>query len=1317
MFKPVNPKVSFSEIEKEILSYWKNNRIFERSIKQRTQKEFTFYDGPPFATGLPHYGHLLAGTLKDVIPRYWTMKGYRVERRFGWDCHGLPVENEKEKELGITGKKDIEAMGVGAFNEACRSIVQRYAGEWRQTVERTGRWVDMDNDYKTMDTSYMESIWWVFKQLWDKGYVYEGKKAMQICPRCVTPLSNFEVTQGYKDITDWSVIAKFPITDPDFLKKYGNGIKTSFIAWTTTPWSIPTTMGLAIGPDFDYVLVRTGEEQIIVAKNRLEYAVKSLEEGSWEVVEELKGKELTGLAYEHPYAFIYGQNEEVKNNANVYKTYATDYVSIEDGTGIVTINGAFGEIDMEAANRLELPIVINVKMDGTYTDDMGELAGHHVKPKEDPTKMDQKIAEDLESRGFLFRREKYLHSYPHCWRCDTPLLNYATTSWFVSVTKLKEKLLKNNDKTSWVPDNIKYGRFGKWLENARDWAISRNRYWGSVMPVWKCDSCEKVEVLGSLEDLRAKVPERMTKLILMRHGESETNVKTEVWSKDDRYPLTENGQKEIHTLAADLEHYDVMLVSPVLRARQSADILKQKYGTDYAVVEQLRENNMGTWEGLPAAEHLEQLKKYHELPLQERYQARMGGGENWVDIEARVSEFLKNTLSQYRGKTVAIVTHKSIIVTLHKQLSDWTLNRFFAIDEGAEWLNKSVIYVDNETGKEFDLHKHVVDEITFKCSPPDKGELEGGSHCSGTMRRIPEVLDCWFESGSMPYAQVHYPFENKEKFEQNFPADFIAEGQDQTRGWFYTLMVLSTALFDQPAFKNVIVNGVILAEDGKKMSKRLKNYPDPAYMLDTYGADAMRFYLMNSPAVQAQDLRFSEKGVDEVVKSILLPFWNAYSFFVTYANIDGWDSNGQRSVISKQQGKADSRQLTADSYDPQLFSNKLDQWILSELQATVELVTQRLDKYDLSGATEPLAAFIDGLTNWYIRRSRRRFWKSENDTDKNEAYTALYTVLVTFSQLLAPFVPFISEEIYRSLTGEDSVHLTDWPQVNRNLLNVSLNTEIDLVRTVVTLGLSLRAKNKAKVRQPLSKLQVVVPEHLRGVVTAYHDVIAEELNVKVVDLLHDSSEISVKMIKPIGALVGPKFGKDAQAVITNAKTGNFREASGQRSAISDQEGPEKSPLERGGPEGRGVSLEGTNDSSQDTSRNPGLIVFDGQGKEWELLSNEYEVVYSGKEGFDAASNQGVVVSLDLHVTEELRLEGLARDLVRAIQDMRKETNYQVSDRIRISLQGVDPQVLAQFQEYIVSETLCSKLEEKLENPDLEREIELEGEKVLVGIKR
>ncbi len=1021
MFKKVNPKESFPQMEEKWMKVWKDNRTFEKSVENRpVEKAYTFYDGPPFATGLPHYGHILAGTMKDTVPRYQTMRGHRVERVFGWDCHGLPIENLIEQELDLKTRQDIEEkFGVDKFCEACRDSVLKYTNEWEKTVSRMGRWVDFANDYKTMDPSYMETIWWIFQQLWEKGLIYQGKKSMHVCPRCTTPLSNFEVTLGYKEVKDNSVIWKFPLVGEE---------NTALLAWTTTPWSTLSTMGLSIGPDFDYVKVRIGEEFVVFAKARMDFVLKGVED--YEVVAEFKGSELVGREY-LPLLDYLREVPEVAENKNVYKVFAGDYVEVTEGTGLVTINGGYGEIDMEAANKNGLPIVMDVEMDGKFNTLAKDYEGLAVK------EMEVKLIADMQAAGRVWRTEKYAHSYPHCWRCDTALLNYATDAWFVSIDRVKEKMLEENAKVHWTPGHVGEGRFHQWLANARDWCISRNRYWGAPLPVWVGEKSGKMVCIGSIEELEKLSGVKVT-----------------------------------------------------------------------------------------------------------------------------------------------------------------------------------------------DLHKHFVDKIEFSVD----GEV---------YRRIPEVLDCWFESGAMPYAQQHYPFENKEKFEANFPAEFIAEGLDQTRGWFYTLMVLGCGLFGKSPFKNVIVNGLVLAEDGKKMSKRLKNYPDPQEIFDNYGADALRFYLMNSPVVKAEPLRFSEKGVNEVVRKILLPLWNSYSFFVTYATIDGFVPS-----------------------DELVSENKLDRWVVSELEKLLAELTEEMDRYDLQRATTPIVDFIESLTNWYIRRSRRRFWKSDSDEDKNAAYNTLYYCLVRFSQILAPFTPFIAEEIYTNLTGKESVHLSDWPTVDKARIDDVLNEEMALVRKVVNLGHSLRARLKLKVRQPLAKVSVALPEGVSGeVLLREREVVLEELNVKEMEVLSDSTGLVSVVVKANAPILGPKYGADVQKIIGALREGNFVYEDGKVRVLD--------------------------------------FVLEGE---------EIEVGFVGKDGVSAESDGGVVVILDTELTAELLLEGQARDLVRYIQDLRKEADYQVDQRIVVMIAGFDD-VVRKFGEYIKMETLADEIVGEL--ADADAKVDVEGGEVQV----
>lgn len=831
--------LEFVEKEKEILDFWQKNKVFEKSIKQRSEdKSYVFYDGPPFATGLPHYGHILASLIKDAVPRYWAMRGFRIERVWGWDCHGLPVENLIEQELNLKNKKDIEEIGVDKFNQACKESVLRYVDEWKKVIPRIGRWVDMEHSYKTMDFKYMESIWWVFKQLWDKGLIYEGYKSMHICPRCGTTLSNFEVSLGYKETKDISITLKFKLKDQE---------NTFILAWTTTPWTLPGNVALAVGKDIDYVKIQVGNEYYILAEKRLE-VVKD----EYRVIEKIKGKDLIGLEYE-PLFDYFSKQDALENKQNGWKIYSGEFVSIEEGTGVVHIAPAFGEDDLALGRKEKLPFIQHVGGDGCFIKEVRKWAEEEVKPKEDILKTDKKIIQWLKNQGKLFNQEEVVHKYPFCWRCDSPLLNYATSSWFVKVTAIKDKIIKNNQKINWVPDHIKDGRFGKLLEEAPDWSISRSRYWGTPIPIWRCQNdkgqnCDNIKVIGSVKELE-----------------------------------------------------------------------------------------------------------------------------------------------ELSGKKIE------------------------------------------------DLHRPYIDEVTFKCEK-----------CGGTMKRIPEVLDCWFESGSMPYAQAHYPFENKENFEKNFPAKFVAEGIDQTRGWFYTLMVLSTALFDQPAFLNNIVNGIILTEDGQKMSKRLKNYPEPMKIIDKYGADAMRLYLLNSPAIKADDLCFSEKGVDQMLKKNLIILWNVFGFYKLYAL------------------------KTKESFQKNQYQSLhvLDKWILSKMNALNKAITEAMEKYDLSQAVKPIEQFIDDLSIWYLRRSRQRFKDTENS---QKASPVLKHVLFTLSKLISPFVPFISEQLYQSLKNEDdliSVHLCDYPKFDEELIDKKIEKEMEIVREIISLALAERAQEGLKVRQPLGELRI-----------------------------------------------------------------------------------------------------------------------------------------------------------------------------------------------------------------------------------------------------
>ncbi len=1045
-FKPVDPKVDFPLQEEEVLKFWQEKDIFKKSVSQREgADDFVFYDGPPFATGLPHFGHFIPSTIKDIIPRYQTMKGKKVERRFGWDCHGLPIENLIEKELGINSKHEIEELGIDKFNEACRASVLRYTSEWRKTITRMGRWVDFDNDYKTMNPEFMESIWWVAKSLWDKNLIYEGKYILPYCPRCSTVLSTHELAQGYKDVQDQTVTVRFKITKaPETIddKEMTNG-KTYFLAWTTTPWTLPSNLGLCMGPEIDYVKIldKASGDYYIFAQARLSAYYKNEED--YQIIYTRKGKDFIDAEYEPLFPYFAqlsepefcAQKTKQKCEKGAFRMFNADYVSTEDGTGIVHIAPAFGEEDHKVFAGSGVPEVEPIDAECKFTNEIPEYAGRFVKD------CDKDIIVRLKNEGKLVKRDTIVHSYPHCWRCGSPLIYRGIGSWFVKVQDHHESLLKANSQIAWQPNHIKEGRFGKWLAGSRDWAVSRNRYWGNPIPIWRCDNpeCKDAVCVGSRQELK------------------------------------------------DL----------------------------------------------------------------------------------------------------------------------------------------SGIYPE-------DLHKQYVDKITFPCKK-----------CSGTMRRIPEVFDCWFESGSMPYAQQHYPFENKEYFEKHFPADFISEGLDQTRGWFYTLTILASHLFDKPAFKNCIVNGIVLASDGRKMSKSLRNFTDPVEAINKFGADAIRLFLMHSAVVKADEIRYSDDGVREILKSILIPWWNSYSFFVTYANIDKVTPTGHY-------------------FDSKLPSNPLDAWLLSITQKLVSDVTKALDNYDLSAAIDPIVKFIDELNNWYIRRSRRRFWKSENDTDKTEAYEALYIALKTLSLVAAPFVPFITEEMYLNLKtpkDKESVHLCDYPVPNEKWINKELEFKMETVQKAVSMGHSLRNQFNLKNRQPLASVALVTRNsEEKRVLAEMEECIREELNVKKVEF-HDREDELVEYkakanFKVLGKELGPLM-KQAAQVITTLTSEQIQSI-----------------------------LDGTK------------LSIEVSGKEVELDSEKVLVERLEKDDLKVLNDGTLTVGLDSKVTDELKKEGYVRDLIRGIQNQRKENGYNVTDRIKIKLSGdADLQsAFKMFEDFISNETLANEIE-------------------------
>ena len=1017
MIKPVSNKVDFPKMEEDILKIWEDHYIFDKSIKQRpADNEYVFYDGPPFATGLPHFGHFVPGTIKDAVPRYQAMKGKRVIRRFGWDCHGLPVEAEVEKTLGIKGYFQVMDYGVAKFNEACRSIVLRYTSEWKHTITRMGRWVDFEHGYRTMDKDYMESVWWVFKTLYDKGLIYEGYNILPYSPQLASPLSNMEVSLGgYKDVTDPAVTVRFKADGEE---------NTYFLAWTTTPWTLPSNLALAVGPDIDYVKVKDDSGDYYYLAEKL--LGKYYKDGKGcEIVARMKGSELKGRTYEPLFPYFASLKEK-----GAFIVVCGDYVTTEDGCGIVHTAPGFGEDDYNVLKGTGIPVVCPIDAECRFTDEVPDFKGRFVKDT------DKDIIQWLKEHGSLVKKENYLHAYPYCYRTHMPLIYRAMSCWFVDIQKIKKTMLECNDQIRWVPDHIKYGRFGKWLEGARDWAISRNRFWGNPIPVWKCDGSDYIEVIGSVEELEEKC-----------------------------------------------------------------------------------------------------------------------------------------------GKKVE------------------------------------------------DLHKQYVDELTWP-SPDGKG----------TMRRIPDVLDCWFESGSMPYAQEHYPFENKERFESIFPADFINEGLDQTRGWFYSLTILAAALFGKPAFYNCIVSGIVLAADGRKMSKSERNFTDPMEIINKYGADALRFALIDSTLVKADDLKFSDEIVKDVLKSLLIPLWNAYSFFVTYANIDGYEPS---------------------STPYEKLHNSLDRWIISDLNKLVRTVSDAMDSYDVQAACSALTAFIDDLNNWYIRRSRRRFWKSENDGDKKEAYDTLYRVLLTFVKTAAPFVPFITDAIYLNLRTDDmkeSVHLCDYPAYNESERDEKLENEMSLTMKTIAMGRALRSSSNIKIRQPLSEFLIVDrKEEDRKILEDNSSIIAEELNVKKVTIRSDESSIVTYSAKANFKVLGSKLGK------------NMKEVAAEIQKFSS--------------ETISSILDGT---AYTVKYSDGEIA---------LTEGDLVVQRAEKEHVKVLNEGSITVGYDTEITESLLLEGIARDLVRFVQTERKEKDFEVADHINLTVWGGENlrKAVEEFRTYINDETLSDSL--------------------------
>lgn len=1061
----VSGKSKVAQNEERVLQFWNENTIFKKSLeKDSPNGEFVFYDGPPFATGLPHFGHILPTTMKDAIPRYQTMKGKRVARKWGWDCHGLPIENLIQKENNLESKEDIEKFGLKEFATAAKNSVLRYDAEWKKIIPRMGRFVDMEDKYTTMDATFTESVWWMFKTLHEKGLAYEGFKSMHVCPSCETPLSNFEVNQGYKMIKDLSVTAKFKLNDEE---------NTYMLAWTTTPWTLPGNVALAVGPEIEYVRVseetENGKSEYIVASERL---ADVFEGKTFTEISRMKGSELVGKSYTPVFDFF--KDVELENKENIWKVYTADFVTTEDGTGIVHIAPGFGDDDYNLGFIHKLPLISHVNQNGTFRAGLGELTGHHVKPKDDHSAGDVMIVKILAGNGTLFSKLKYEHTYPHCWRCSSPLINYATASWYIKVTDLRDKLVEENEKVNWIPENVGKARFGNWLKEAKDWSISRSRFWGAPIPVWKSSDGEEVEVLGSVADIKSRTKSKNT-YVIMRHGEADHNV-GEYLNQDDSSPshLTEKGKEEVKHCVKGIKAHtiDIIFASPLIRTQESAKIIAEAAGlsTDIIITDdRLKEVQVGEFNGKSLTEYRALFKNQRE-----KFDKAPTGGETLSDVRKRVGEFLYEIDKKYEGKNILIVTHEYVVWALDivrdgldkKQGAELKDHHTDYIAPG-EYADFDFSPLPHNDDYELDFHRPYIDEVVY-----EKNGKE--------MKRIPDVFDTWIDSGSMPFASQHYPFSKEDVDPENgkfFPADFIAEGLDQTRGWFYTLLVLNVALFGRSPYKNVIVNGLVLAEDGRKMSKSLQNYPDMMLTVDKFGADALRYFLVSSPAVRAEEVAFSEKGLDEVMKKLLMRLENVVAFYEMYR---GESSEGDVSNPNSE--------------------NVLDKWIVARLFEIRKVITESLDKYELDRASRPILDFVDDLSTWYIRRSRDRF--KSNDDDTKQAIETTRYVLYELSKLMAPFVPFISEDVYQRVTGfnysnsDKSVHLDNWPE--EISFDQAVLDEMEGVRALVNVSLEARATAGIKVRQPLQTLYISskyknISENLSLV-----DVLKDELNVKYV---------------------------------------------------------------------------------------------------------------------------------------------------------------------------------------------------------------------------
>ena len=1007
--------MNYPKMEEEILQYWKENDVFRKSLENRKGgKRFVFLEGPPTANGLPHPGHVLTRAVKDAILRYKTMKGYYVARKAGWDTHGLPVEIEVEKILGLKNKQDIEKFGIEKFNQECKKNVFKYEEAWKKMTERVGFWIDMENPYITLDNSYIESVWWSLKEAWKKGLLYRGYRVTPYCPRCGTTLSSHEVAQGYREVEDISIFVKFKIKGKDeFL-----------LAWTTTPWTLISNVALAVHPDELYVKIEYNGEKIIMAEERAKSLLKE-----YRVIDVFKGKELYGIEYEPLYKFI-------EPDKKCWYVVTADFVTMDEGTGIVHIAPAFGEEDYEVGVKHDLPLIQLVDGEGKFKKEVGWLSGKFIKDA------DAEIIEDLRKRKLLEGEQKYKHQYPFCWRCDSPLIYYAIESWFIGMSKLRENLLKNNEEINWYPENLKYGRFYDFIREVRDWALSRKRYWGTPLPIWVCEKCKKEICIGSIEELK-----------------------------------------------------------------------------------------------------------------------------------------------NLAGKAPP------------------------------------------------DMHRPFIDEVLIDCQ------------CGGKMKRVEEVIDAWYDSGCAFFAQWHYPFENEEEFLNNFPADFICEALDQTRGWFYSLLAVSTLLFDKPCYKNVLSLGLILDEEGQKMSKRARNYVEPDEIFSKYGADALRWYLLSS-SPPWQPKRFYERPIKDVLSQFLLTLWNVYYFYKTYSSLDKFD------------------------YEKNFLKERkiIDRWVLSRLQKVIIEIDEKMEGYELHKVCRAIEDFVlNDLSNWYIRVCRKRFWSEEQTFDKLSGYSTLYEVLSTLAKIIAPFAPFIAEKIYLEMKNE-SVHLCDFPLPDRSFIDEELEKKMDMVRNIAEIARSLRAKNNIKIRYPLKELIVSLEENIEELA----DIIKEEANVKKIIFTHDIEQYMEKKIKANLTSLGKKYKRDAKDIailIERAKIDELKK---------------------------------------------GKILF--KGKEYKISEEDYRIEIVAKEGYVFGEDKGIKVLLNTVRTPELIAEGFAREIVRRIQQMRKETGLEMEERIVVEI-NISKNRIEGWENYVKNETRSVEIKYCTPEHGYIKEWEIDDEKIIIGINK